>query len=148
MTGAFAGLTVSVAALLVTFPTAFVTTTVKTVPESPRTVAAVVNEAAVAPAMSTPFLRHWYVGEGLPIAVTVNVAVCPTTTVVLWGCMVMRGAKRTVRIAGAVAGGLVTLPKAFDTKTEKAAPSSEGVVGAVVNEVARAPGMSMPVVRH
>ena len=50
------------------------------------------DEAAVAPEMAVPFLRHWYVNVPDPLATTLNVAVCPTATVLEVGCVVMAGA--------------------------------------------------------
>jgi len=48
-----------VAGLLVTIPTALLTTTVNSDPSSLITVAADVYVGDVAPAIATPFFRHW-----------------------------------------------------------------------------------------
>jgi hypothetical protein len=40
----------------------------------------VVNDADVSPGMSTPFLCHWYASGKDPLALTVNVAVRPMST--------------------------------------------------------------------
>jgi hypothetical protein len=53
-----AGVTERVTLLLVTLPTALLTSTEKIEPSSPATVAGVVNEADVAPTIGEPFLLH------------------------------------------------------------------------------------------
>src|SRR6059058_4058374 len=75
MTGVGTVVTVRIAPALVVLPAGVDTTTVKTVPESARTVGAVVNDAAVALGMSTPRRRHWKESGAVPVATTVNVAV-------------------------------------------------------------------------
>jgi hypothetical protein len=67
----------------------------------------------------------------VPVAVTLNVAVCPAVTVWLAGCVVIDGAvvaEFTVRVALL----LVTLPPALLTTTEKVDPLSAVVVAGVV----------------
>ena len=67
----------------------------------------------------------------MPLATTVNVAVCPAVTVWLTGCVVIvgdTGAGFTV----SVATELVTVPAVLLTATEKADPLSEVVVAGVV----------------
>lgn len=80
-----AAVTVSVAALLVTLPTLLVTVTVNCAPLSAVVVAGVVYEGEVAPPMGVPPRVHWYDRVPVPVAVTLNVAVCPATTVLLAG---------------------------------------------------------------
>src|SRR5258708_1516632 len=41
--------------------------------------------------------RHWYASGGSPEAVTVNVALCPSATMLLSGCIVIRGATPAVQ---------------------------------------------------
>ncbi len=50
--------------------------------------------------MLAPFFCHWYASGTVPVATTVNVAVCPAVTVWFTGC---------VEIAGAVALLTVTV---------------------------------------
>ena len=73
--------TVSVAPLLVTLLTSFVTTQSNAEPLSPKVAAGVVYVVPVAPEMFTLFFRHWYVNGNVPVAATLNVAVCPSVTV-------------------------------------------------------------------
>lgn len=42
--------------------------------------------------MGPPLLCHWYASGAVPVAVTLNVAVCPVVTVIEAGGMVMVGA--------------------------------------------------------
>jgi hypothetical protein len=64
----------------------------------------------------------------VPVAVTVNVAVCPAVTVWFTGCVVITGAGFTVSVAEA----LVTVPAVFVTTTANADPLSDIVVAGVV----------------
>jgi hypothetical protein len=64
----------------------------------------------------------------VPVAVTVNVAVCPAVTVWFAGCVVITGAGFTVSVAEA----LVTVPAVFVTTTANADPLSDIVVAGVV----------------
>jgi hypothetical protein len=64
----------------------------------------------------------------VPVAVTVNLAVCPTLTVLLAGCVVILGGTLTVKVAL----WLVTLPPPLLTTTEKRVPLSAATVGGVV----------------
>src|SRR5690349_2291377 len=91
-TGAALGcVTVNVALLLVTEPALLVTTTLY-VPACEGCTLVMVYVADVAPEMLVPFFRHWYVGAGLPVAVTLNEAVLPCEIVILCGCVVITGA--------------------------------------------------------
>jgi hypothetical protein len=74
------GLTVSVAALLVTLPAAFVTVTWKVDPLSDSVVAGVVYVAAVAPPIGIPSFSHWNWRGSDPPTATVKVAEVPTVT--------------------------------------------------------------------
>jgi hypothetical protein len=42
--------------------------------------------------MFAPFFCHWYVSGAVPLATTLNVAVCPAVTVWFTGCVVIAGA--------------------------------------------------------
>ena len=88
--------TVSVAALVVVEPTTFVKTARYCLPLSDSVVAGVVYVTLVAPSMFDQFrlsmlLCHCTVAAGVLLAAAVNVAVAPTTTVVLEGCVVIIG---------------------------------------------------------
>jgi hypothetical protein len=78
-------LTVKVAALLVALETLLVMVTVNFVLLSDAAVAGVVYEEVVAPLMTEPFFFHSYVRGAVPVAVTLNVAVCPAATVLFAG---------------------------------------------------------------
>ena len=82
-------LTVRRALLLVTLPIALVTTTEKRLPLSASVVGGVVYFEFVAPAIVTPFLLHWQLNGGAPLATTWNLAVRPTFTRALAGCWVI-----------------------------------------------------------
>ena len=64
----------------------------------------------------------------MPVAVTLNLAVCPTLTVLLAGCVVIVGGILTVNVAL----WLVTLPPPLLTTTEKGLPLSAATAGGVV----------------
>ena len=64
----------------------------------------------------------------MPVAITLNLAVCPTLTVLLAGCVVIVGGILTVKVALL----LVTLPPLLLTTTEKTLPLSAATVGGVV----------------
>jgi len=83
----------------------------------------------------------------VPVALTVNVAVCPAVTVWLAGCVVIDGATAaafTVKVALL----LVALPAELLTTTEKVDPLSAVVVAGVVYELDVAPVMLVPFLRH
>ena len=86
-----AAFTVNVAALLVTLPAVLVTTHSYLVPLLAVVVAAVVYVAFVAPTIAVKVLApgtsscHLYVSVGLPLAVTVKVAVAGANTVAFTG---------------------------------------------------------------
>ena len=82
-------LTVRRALLLVTLPIALVTTTEKRLPLSASVVGGVVYFEFVAPAIVIPFLLHWQLNGGAPLATTWNLAVRPTFTRALAGCWVI-----------------------------------------------------------
>ena len=67
----------------------------------------------------------------MPVATTVNVAICPTVTVWFAGCVVIKGATAPA-LTVSVAALLVTLPAVLLTTTTNCAPLSEEVVAAVV----------------
>lgn len=67
----------------------------------------------------------------VPVALTLNVAVCPAVTVWLAGCDVIDGAT-VAAFTVTLALLLVALPAEFVTTTEKLDPLSDVVVGGVV----------------
>ena len=67
----------------------------------------------------------------MPVAATLNMAVCPAVTVALAGCEVMDGAT-SVAVTVKVAVLLVMLPLLSVTTTENCVPVSEVVVAGVV----------------
>ncbi len=83
----------------------------------------------------------------MPVAATVNAAVCPAVTVWLAGCVVIEGATAaalTVRVAAL----LVMLPALLLTTTVNCAPLSELVVAGVVYEDEVAPLTAVPFFFH
>ncbi len=83
--GATALVTINVAELLIALPAELLTTHLNVAPLSAMVVGGVVQDALVAPAMFTLFFCHWYDRGDAPVAVTANVAVCPSFTVWLVG---------------------------------------------------------------
>src|SRR5437016_6705889 len=81
--------TVSVAALLVTFPATLLTTTTDCAPLSADVVAGGAQRAEVAPVMAVPVFCHWYLTGAVPVATTVKVAVGPTVKASLAGWVVI-----------------------------------------------------------
>jgi hypothetical protein len=81
--------------------------------------------------MAIEFFFHWYVIGVVPDATTLNVAVCPATTALLTGCVVIAGATVTL-VTVRVAGLLVTLPAVLDNTTVNWEALSEIVVAGVV----------------
>ena len=79
----------------------------------------------------------------MPVATTVNVAGCPSVTVLLAGCVVMDGGIACALTVSAAAL-LVTLPAEFDTTTRNCAPLSEAAVAGVVYEEEVAPEIGAP----
>jgi hypothetical protein len=79
-----------------------------------------------------------------PVAATLNVAVCPTLTVLLAGCAVMDGGTFTVKVAAI----LVTLETLFVTVTVNFAALSEAIVAGVAYEAEVAPLMAAPFFFH
>jgi len=74
----------------------------------------------VAPLTVTPFFRHWKLSGAVPVTATEKVAVCPTVTFALTGCVVIDGpvaAAATLRVAAL----LVALPALLPTTTAKSA---------------------------
>ncbi len=71
------------------------------------------NVAPVAPVMFVPPFCHWYVGAGVPVAVTLKLAEPPAVTVWLLGWVVIEGAVLApgfTVIEYAYAGELLPLP--------------------------------------
>src|SRR5256885_12300925 len=73
--------------------------------------------------MAVPFFCHWSLSGAVPVATTVNVAVCPTVTVWLAGWVVIEGAV-ALAFTVSVAALLVTLPAVLLTTTVNCAPLS------------------------
>jgi hypothetical protein len=129
---------VRVAGRLVNPLTLFATVTVKIASLSAFVAGGVVYVAEVAPGMGSPFLLHWYVIGAVPIAVALNVAFVPTSTVRFCGCPPIStgptgdrfsvGPGSTVKMAGA----LVRVPRLSVTVTVKVAPFVPHAVGCVV----------------
>jgi hypothetical protein len=67
----------------------------------------------------------------VPVATTVNVAVCPAVTVWFAGCVVIAGATGAA-FTVSIAALLVAVPAVFVTTTANVDPLSEVVVTAVV----------------
>jgi hypothetical protein len=87
MVGATTGLvTVSMAALLVALPTELLTVAVNFALLAADVSAGVVYEEEFAPLIAAPFILHWYVMGAVPVAATLNVAVCPVEIFALAGC--------------------------------------------------------------
>src|SRR3712207_1949835 len=80
-TGGRFAVTLSVAAPLVTLPASLLTTTRNTAPSSPSAASPSVYLAPFASGISTPSRCHWYVNGPGPLPLPVNVAGCPTDTV-------------------------------------------------------------------
>ena len=80
-----------VAGVLVTVPSELLTITSKVAPLSVATVGGVAYTEDVAPTIGVPPLLHWYIGGGFPLALTENVADCPSVTVRFAGCAVIVG---------------------------------------------------------
>jgi len=83
----------------------------------------------------------------VPVAATLNVAVCPAVTAWLTGCVVIEGATAaalTVRVAAV----LVALPALLVNTTVKFAPLSEVVVAEVVQVDDVAPLIAVPFLLH
>ena len=95
---AVGAVTVSVAALVVTEPTTLVNVAVYSALFSAAVTSVRVSVSDVAPAIGFQVFPpsvdtdHWTVGVGLPLAVAVNVAFWPTSTVVFCGWPVTAGA--------------------------------------------------------
>jgi hypothetical protein len=80
----------------------------------------------------------------VPVAATLNEAVCPAEAVVFAGCVVMDGGTLTF----SVAAWLVMVEALPMTVTMNSAPLSEAVVAGVVYEAAVAPMMVLPFLYH
>src|SRR5260370_2248711 len=81
--------------------------------------------------MFAPFFCHWYPSGAVPVATTVNVAVCPAVTAWFPGCVVIVGATGA-GFTVSVAALLVTVPAEFLTTTANADPLSAVVVAGVL----------------
>ena len=84
----------------------------------------------------------------MPVAVTVNVAVCPTVTVSLEGCLVIAGLLAVPEVTVRVAAVLLTLPPELLTITSNFVPLSEEVVAGVLYVALVAPLMLAEFLRH
>src|SRR5260370_31910049 len=97
--------------------------------------------------MFAPFFCHWYPSGAVPLATTVNVAVCPAVTVWFPGCVVIVGATGA-GFTVSVAEALVTVPAVFVTTTTNADPLSAVVAPGVVQLAAVAPALLAPFFSH
>jgi hypothetical protein len=88
------------------------------------------------------------VGAGVPLAVTVNVAVCPTVTVVSMGWVVIMAPGPFAGFTDKVAEPDCTLPAVLETTTEKVAPVSEIAVVVILYDAPVAPLRLVPFLRH
>lgn len=84
--------TVRTAALLVVLPAALLTSAVNWSLLSAIVSAGVVYVEEFAPLIIAPFFFHWNVNGDVPVAATLNVAVCPTVIFKLEGWEEMAGA--------------------------------------------------------
>jgi hypothetical protein len=84
--------TVSTAALLVALPAVLLTSAVNCALLSVIVSAGVVYVEEIAPLIAVPFFFHRYVMGAVPVAATLNVAVCPATIFALAGCDEIVGA--------------------------------------------------------
>jgi len=89
--------------------------------------------------MFTLFFCHWYVNGAVPVAVTVNVAVCPDTTDRFDGWLAIDGGAVTLSIPVV----LVSFPALLLTMHRNREPLSAIVVTGVVYEAAVAPPIFM-----
>ncbi len=78
-------------------------------PRSAAVTLAIVSVAPVAPATGAPLRSHWYVGAGVPEAVTENSARWPRAAITLAGGVATAGAVRTVSVAGVLTAAVVAL---------------------------------------
>jgi hypothetical protein len=136
--------TVSVALFDVTDPAALVTVQANTAPVSDGT-GVMVYDDDVAPTMSTPPLRHWYVKGDVPVAVTENVADEPADRVSDVGWLEIVGA---TAVTVSVAPALVADPMVFVTRQVNTAPLSMSCALDSVYEAAVAPEMLTPFFFH
>src|SRR5437879_1682528 len=123
--------TVRVAGLLVTLPATLLTVTVNCALLSEEGVAGEVERAAGAPDTAGPVVPPPQRKGAVPVAPPVEVAVLPTVTVWLAGCVVMEGAVAAL-FTVSVAALLVTLPAVLLTTTTNLALLSAEVVAGVV----------------
>ncbi len=139
-------LTVSVAAVEVAVPAAFVNTARYSLPDSDRLVGDTVSVPVVLPASVVSFENdepplvdtcHCTVGVGEPEAAAVNVAAAGAVTVALDGFVVTTGAVCTVSVAAVV----VAEPAVFVNTARYCVPLSANEVGETVSVVEVAPEM-------
>ena len=90
--------TVRTAALLVAFPAELLTSALNCVSLSAAVSAGVVYVEEVAPLIAAPFFFHRYVMGAVPVAATLNVAVCPAVIFALAGCEEIVGATGPVDV--------------------------------------------------
>ena len=83
----------------------------------------------------------------MPVAATLNVAVCPAVMDLLDGCVEIAGATAAL-VTDSVAGLLVALPMELLTVTVNCEPLSEVVAGGVVYEEEVAPLTAEPFFFH
>src|SRR5207302_10781754 len=97
--------------------------------------------------MAVPLFIHWELNGVVPVATTLNVAVCPTVTVWLAGWVVIEGATAAA-LTVSVAALLVTLPAVLLTMTVNCELVSERSEERRVGKECRAPRRSYPFINQ
>jgi hypothetical protein len=148
MTGAMAGITVMVAALVVADPTELVNTARSSQPftkgvGTPLMLGDVTPGASIQVVPPSADTCHWTVGVGAPLAAAVNVTVPPWLTVWLIGWVVMTGAVAGVTVSAAEL--LVADPDPLVNTASYSLPFSASVVPAMVSVSAVAPDTGVKV---
>src|SRR5205807_961345 len=140
--------TVSVAASVVAVPATFLNVARNSLPFSEVFVLAIVNLAAVAPAMLLHVVPplvdfcHCTVAAGNASAAASKLALWPSSTVVLAGCWVTEGAFRTVRVAALLVASGET---PFLNTARNWFPLSDRFVLAIVSWLEVAPSIGLHV---
>src|ERR1700722_7271277 len=98
-------------------PALLPTTTVNSARLPAAVAGGVVEEDEVAPLTAVPFFCHWKLNGAVPVTATEKVAVCPTVTFALTGCVLIDGAPAAAAATLRVAALLVALPALLPTTT-------------------------------
>lgn len=126
-----AAVTVSLAPSLVALPAALLKTARKRLLSSASTVVGVVKLVLVVPAMGVQvspesvLCCHWTVGDGVPVAADVNVAVAGAATVASAGCSVMLGAVCVGPVLSNGGGASALPPQALRTMASAASTARQ-----------------------